>query len=77
MRKVEAGLYRKVDRYCFDLLSNVFLKGKYLRYVHQCFVCLYVYVICMCVVPEKIPEEGIGSPGNGIKDGCIVWVLVL
>lgn len=69
MRKVEAGLYRKVDCYCFDLLSDVFFKGKYLFYVHQCFVCLYVYVTCMRLVPEKIPEEGIGFPGIGIKDG--------
>lgn len=29
----------------------------------------------MYLVPERIPEEGIGFPEIEIKDGCIMWVL--
>lgn len=37
-------------------------------YVYECFACMYVYVAHACCLQRL--EEGVRSPGTGVKDGC-------
>lgn len=46
----------KCFKFVFCELKNIF-------YVYGCYICIYVWTPCVCLVP-KDPEEGTGSPGD-------------
>lgn len=55
--------------FSFFIIYKVFLKiSLFLFYVYEYFPCMYLRVLCACLVHKKAIEDA-GFPGTGVRDG--------